>query len=257
MDINYTEEQKFLKQYDPSGYEKPSVTADIVVFTLDEKDRLNLLLIKRGGYPYKDCWALPGGFMNAGKESIDEAAERELLEETGVKNVFIKQLYTFGAVNRDPRMHVISVAYTALVPKGIFPFHAGDDAKEARLFTVGYDLDGLVLKNEEITLTESQLAFDHSQIIKMAIARLRNRINYEFDAFYLLKDRYDFSILELKKVHEAVKNISINTANFGRWFLREYVITGYAEAKPQKREGPGKKPATVYLYKREMKEDMR
>ena len=257
MDKNNPEEQAFLEQYDSSRYEKPSVTADIVVFALDEKDRLNLLLIKRGGHPYKDCWALPGGFMNAGKESIDEAAERELFEETGIKDVFIKQLYTFGAVDRDPRMHVISVAYTALIPKGIFPFHAGDDAKEAQLFTVGYDLDGLVLKGEDISLTESQLAFDHAQIIKMAIARLRNRISYEFDAFYLLRDRHDFSILELKKVHEAVKNISLNTANFGRWFLREYITTGYAKAKPLKREGTGKKPATVYSYQRDMKEDMR
>lgn len=126
-------EHDFLQEYDVSKYERPSVTADIIIFTVDEKKRLSLLLIRRGGYPYKDRWALPGGFLNAGKESADTAAARELFEETGIKNAYLKQLYTFSRPDRDPRTHVISIAYTALIPRGKLQFRAGDDARDARL----------------------------------------------------------------------------------------------------------------------------
>ena len=96
------EEKEFLEQYDVTKFERPSVTADIVIFTLDDSDELNILLIKRGGFPYKDHWAIPGGFLEAGKESIDEAAARELKTETNIDNVNLKQLYTFGDLGRDP-----------------------------------------------------------------------------------------------------------------------------------------------------------
>ena len=92
------EEKEFLEQYDVTKFERPSVTADIVIFTLDSSDELNILLIKRGGFPYKDCWAIPGGFLEAGKESIDEAAARELRTETNIDNVYLKQLYTFTSL---------------------------------------------------------------------------------------------------------------------------------------------------------------
>ena len=125
------EEKAFLEKYDASSYERPSVTTDIVIFTLDPSDELNILLIKRGEHPYKDCWAIPGGFLRSGKESLDEAAARELKTETNIDNVYLKQLYTFGSPARDPRTTVISVAYMALVPKDQLDIHAGDDAKDA------------------------------------------------------------------------------------------------------------------------------
>ena len=133
------EEIDFLKTYDASEYERPSVTADIVVLTLDSSDELSILLIKRGEYPFKGCWAIPGGFLQAGKESIDEAAARELKSETNIDNVYLKQLYTFGNPGRDPRTTVISVAYTALVPKHMLDIKAGDDAQDARLFKIKDD----------------------------------------------------------------------------------------------------------------------
>ena len=138
------EERQFIESYDASKYERPSVTADIVILTIDNEDDLNILLIKRGGYPYKDKWAIPGGFMEVGKESIDETAVRELKEETGIDNVYLKQLYTFGNVGRDPRTTVVSVAYTALVPKSKLHITAGDDAKDAQLFKIKYDVNGIV-----------------------------------------------------------------------------------------------------------------
>ena len=159
-----------------------------MVLTLDSSDELSILLIKRGEYPFKGCWAIPGGFLQAGKESIDEAAARELKSETNIDNVYLKQLYTFGNPGRDPRTTVISVAYTALVPKHMLDIKAGDDAQDARLFKIKYDVNGIVFTNDGLTITESDLAFDHNEIIRMAITRLRNRIDYEDDAFSILKE---------------------------------------------------------------------
>ena len=231
------EEKEFLEQYDVTKFERPSVTADIVIFTLDASDELNILLIKRGGFPYKDHWAIPGGFLDAGKESIDEAAARELKTETNVDNVYLKQLYTFGDLGRDPRTTVLSVAYTALVPKHKLNIKAGDDAKEAELFSIKYDVNGIIFT----------LAFDHAEIIKMAITRLRNRIDYEDDAFNLLKDKNEFTISELKRIHETIKNRTLDLPNFRKTFLREYVATGKVVELNKTVTSKGK-PARLYKY---------
>ena len=241
------EEKEFLEQYDVTKFERPSVTADIVIFTLDSSDELNILLIKRGGFPYKDCWAIPGGFLEAGKESIDEAAARELRTETNIDNVYLKQLYTFGDPGRDPRTTVLSVAYTALVPKHKLNIKAGDDAKEAKLFTIKYDVNGIIFTNGNKVITESDLAFDHAEIIKMAITRLRNRIEYEDDAFNLLKDKNEFTISELKRIHETIKNKSLDLPNFRKSFLRDYVATGKV-IDLNKTLISKRKPARLYKY---------
>ena len=220
------EEKAFLENYDVSKFERPSVTTDIVILTLDASDELNILLIKRGEYPYKDRWAIPGGFLAAGKESIDEAAARELKSETNIDDVYLKQLYTFGNPGRDPRTTVISVAYMALVPKHMLDIKAGDDAQDARLFKIRYDVNGIVFTNEGLTITESDLAFDHNEIIKMAITRLRNRIDYEDDAFNLLKNKNEFTISELKRIYETIKNRPLDLPNFRKTFLRDYVSSG-------------------------------
>ena len=246
-DITSREEKEFLEQYDVTKFERPSVTADIVIFTLDSSDELNILLIKRGAFPYKDCWAIPGGFLEAGKESIDEAAARELKTETNVGNVYLKQLYTFGDPGRDPRTTVVSVAYTALVPKHKLNIKAGDDAKEAKLFTIKYDVNGIIFTNGNKVITESDLAFDHAEIIKMAITRLRNRIDYEDDAFNLLKDRNEFTISELKRIHETIKNRTLDLPNFRKSFLRDYVATGKVTELNKTFTSKGK-PAKLYKY---------
>jgi len=241
------EEKEFLEKYDVSKFERPSVTADIVILTLDASDELNILLIKRGEFPYKDRWAIPGGFLEAGKESIDEAAARELKSETNIDNVYLKQLYTFGNPYRDPRTTVISVAYTALVPKDKLDIKAGDDAKDAKLFTIKYDVDGIIFSNDNTVITEKDLAFDHSEIIKMAITRLRNRIDYEDDAFNLLRDKNEFTISELKRIYETIKNRSLDLPNFRKTFLRDYVSTGKV-IDLNKTEVSKGKPARLYKY---------
>ena len=239
------EEIDFLKTYDASEYERPSVTADIVVLTLDSSDELSILLIKRGEYPFKGCWAIPGGFLQAGKESIDEAAARELKSETNIDNVYLKQLYTFGNPGRDPRTTVISVAYTALVPKHMLDIKAGDDAQDARLFKIKYDVNGIVFTNDGLTITESDLAFDHNEIIRMAITRLRNRIDYEDDAFSLLKNKNEFTISELKRIHETIKHRSLDLPNFRKTFLRDYVSSGKVKDLGKTVVSKGK-PARLY-----------
>ena len=239
------EEMNFLKSYDASKYERPSVTADIVIFTLGDAGNLQVLLIKRGGFPYKGRWAIPGGFVNVGKESVDEAAARELKEETGVENVYLKQLYTFGEPGRDPRTTVISVAYTALVPKGELKVQAGDDAQEARLFNIRYDVNGIIFYNDELSFTEDRLAFDHRDIIRMAITRIRNRIDYEDDAFSLLKNKHRFTISELKVIYEAIKNEKLDLPNFRKAFLRDYVAKGKVHESGETSIGKGK-PAKLY-----------
>lgn len=257
MDHISKEEQEFLANYNAGAYARPSVTADIVVFTLDEDDDLCILMIKRGGYPYKGCYALPGGFLEAGKESIDDTARRELMEETGIKDAYLKQLCTFGAPDRDPRTHVISVAYTALIPKGSIRYEAGDDAAEAKLFKIRYDLNGICLKDGNQVIPQSKLAFDHARIIKTAILRLRGRISYEDDAFYLLKDKEAFTISELKRVHECIRNESLDPANFRKVFIRDYLKTGYVLDKNEKlKTDSGKRPAALYQYVKEKEEEV-
>ena len=244
------EEQEFIRNYKADAYERPSVTADIVVFTLDDEDDLNILLIQRKGFPYKDHWAIPGGFLEVGRESIDDTARRELYEETGldIDNIYLKQLYTFGKPDRDPRTHVISVAYTALIPKSQLTISAGDDASDAKLFKIKYDVNGMLFVNDTISLGESQLAFDHNEIIRTAITRIRGRIDYEPDAFNLLKDKSEFTIYELKRIYESIKNTTLDTANFRKSFIRNYVNTGLVVDLDRKRAETGKKATELYSY---------
>ena len=143
------EEKKFLDAYDPGDWLRPSVTADIVIFTVDPEGHLCVVLIKRKDYPYKDAWALPGGFLKVGEESVYKTAERELKEETGLSGVFLQQLMTYSDPDRDPRMHVVSVAHFALVPYSkLFKGNdsvlvAGDDADQVDLFQISKMLIGI------------------------------------------------------------------------------------------------------------------
>jgi len=153
-------EEKFLERYDASIYERPSVTVDMLIFTVmnEEKENyrklpeksLKLLMIRRGDHPFMGRWALPGGFV-AGNESVEEAALRELKTETNVDNIYMEQLYTWGEVQRDPRTRVISCSYMALVDSSSLEVKAGDDADEAKWFNIKYSL----LEEEDTILEDS------------------------------------------------------------------------------------------------------
>lgn len=219
------DEQEFLKNYKPGDYERPSVTSDILVFTTDE-NRLQILLIKREGYPYRNCWAIPGGFVGM-EESTLEAAKRELKEEAGIENVHLEQLYTFSEPDRDPRMRIISVAYMATVPKYKIKNHfSGDDANSSEIFDIFLDNGKLQLVGESdgLIVTGNELAFDHEEIIKMAIERLKGKMNYSTIAFNFLENQRAFTLRELYKIFNAVNGKEEDFSNFRKKIINTFSI---------------------------------
>src|SRR6476620_10371891 len=170
----------------PHAYQYPraALTVDCVVFGLDDSE-LKVLLIERGLDPFKGKWALPGGFVRV-DETLDEAARRELEEEAGLKNVFLEQLYTFGALHRDPRERVVSVAYYALVHLAAHATKAATDAADARWFPLS---------------KIPKLAFDHAEILATALARLQGKVRYEPIGFELLPAK--FTLSQLQHLYEA------------------------------------------------------
>ncbi len=225
-DTQKTEERQFLENYDPSVFERPSVTVDILIFTV-QKRKLKLLLVRRAAMPYRGRWAIPGGFLRM-DESAEEAAARRIREEAGVENVHLEQLYTFSAVDRDPRTRVISVAYLAAVPAGRLQFGAGEEAEEAALYTVsGTSTGGLILTAEDGTvLLPGELAFDHGEIVRTAVQRMRGKLDYTDLAFGFLEDPQSFTLAELRYVHEAILDRKLDVGNFRRWIKREYEAAG-------------------------------
>lgn len=173
------------------------VAVDIVIFTI-QSGELCVLLVKRGIPPFADQFAIPGGFVLE-NESLDEAALRELREETGVTDVYLEQLYSFGEPNRDPRGRVISVAYFALIAADRCPIIAGSDAAEARWFP---------------TRRLPPLAFDHGKILAYSVERLRNKLEYTTVGFQLLPSR--FSLSELQEVYETILDKKLDKRNFRR-----------------------------------------
>jgi 8-oxo-dGTP diphosphatase len=221
-------------------YPRPSVSVDLVVFTIIDA-QLRLLLVKRKVPPFKGGWALPGGFVRVGEgndqgEDLDAAARRELEEETGLSpdRVFLEQLFTFGKSNRDPRMRVITVAYYALVRPDLAPLvKAGGDVSDAEWFEVG-------------ALKKMELAFDHRDIIAIALDRVRNKLDYSDIAFELVP--LTFTIPELRHVFAIVTGKEMDPGNFRRRFNR-MMEDGVLEKAPGKRITVSK-PATVYRFKR-------
>jgi 8-oxo-dGTP diphosphatase len=185
-------------------YPRPSVTVDAVVFGLDGAV-LKVLLVERILGPFKGCWALPGGFVHM-NESLEDAALRELSEETNVKPAHLEQLYTFGEPKRDPRGRVISIAYFALVKAVDHATLAGSDAAAARWV----DID-LILRPFRNSDFES-LAFDHTSIIQLAITRLRSKIKYTPIGFDFLGEK--FTLGDLQLLYEVVLNQKLDKRNF-------------------------------------------
>lgn len=174
-DKNGLTEREFLAAYNADKYPKPSLTADVAIFSR-EGERLRLLLIRRGGHPFLGCLALPGGFANK-NEPLEESAARELLEETGVKDVPLALAGVFSTPGRDPRGWVVTAAYTALVDASRLTVTAGDDAADAQWYDVVFGADGTDIRlrrgGEELTLDDRGIAFDHGEIIRQALRVLR------------------------------------------------------------------------------------
>ncbi|HEX2926021.1 MAG TPA: NUDIX domain-containing protein [Ruminiclostridium sp.] len=255
-------EEQFLAAYDENKFERPSVTVDMLIFTVTDKEKKNyrrlpekvlrLLMIKRGDHPFIGQWALPGGFVKM-NESLDEAALRELKEETNIDDIYMEQLFTWGSVDRDPRTRALSVSYMSLVDNSTLDIKASDDADDAKWFTVscklcqeektftgeGYILErlfklsltndednlfttikivktveGKVTKVERKVVESKGIAFDHAIIIQYGVERLRNKIEYTDIAFNLMPEL--FTLTALQQVYEVILDTVLLKANFRR-----------------------------------------
>jgi len=187
------------------AYPRPALTVDCVVFGLDEDD-LKVLLIQRDQPPFESLWALPGGFVEM-TETLEQAARRELQEETGLSRVFLEQLYTFAQLDRDPRERVITVAYYALVKLSDHRVRAATDARDTAWFSIN---------------NLPPLAFDHATVLQTAHERLRGKVRYQPIGFELLPHK--FPLRDLQKMYETILDRPLDKRNFRKKILSMGVL---------------------------------
>ena len=267
-------EKEFLSSYSLSDYERPSVTADVAAFMIrsgektdyrrNPESKLQLLLIKRGGHPYKGMWALPGGFLQK-DETIEECALREIKEETDVLPVSIMPVGIFSKPDRDPRGWILSSAYASIISEESVKQVGMDDASDAQWFSVSFERDEngvyhLMLTYGETVLEallaeegsrfgrshfrildSGYLAFDHAAIIAEALTALRNEAkNYDVILDFLPEK---FTLSAFQKVQETIMNVSFLPANFRR------MVSGYVTETDEFVRGDGHRPAKLYKRK--------
>ena len=269
----YKSEEEFLKNYDDKKYEKPSVTSDILLFSVsnggkDDYRRLNkkyfsVLLVKRHNYPFKDMWCLPGGFVS-NHETCEEAARRILARETNLHNVYLEQLYTFDDMKRDPRTRVISVSHMGLVDKNKLNDSLYEDASWFNMMILEDDKNihiTLDNGNEEIkyvvkkilvekttnrykyeVVENNKIAFDHPITIVTGIERLKNKISYTDIVFNMMSEY--FTLGELQQVYEVILGKKLLDPAFRR------IIKDKVEKTDKIKTGEGHRPSVLFKYKR-------
>lgn len=290
------EEKNYLAKYSITDYERPSVAVDMSVFSIMEnlgqenyrrlpQKELKILMIKRASFPYKDCWALPGGFCRPG-EDVCETAKRELKEETGIADAYLNLIGTFGNAGRDPRGWIISNAFMALINGERYKLRAGTDAWEAKWFSVNLKRKELKkevreafvhieneyviqLYNEEAEISLSaglkeykeyinyhekvhfeildseEIAFDHAKLILYSLLTLRSNVKDNMKLVFDLMPE-QFTLTQLQNSLEVILDEKLLTANFRRK-INDYVIE-----TEQIVEGAGHRPAK--LFKRNIEE---
>lgn len=224
------EEQEFLQAYNPNEFPQVAVTVDAVIFGVEkdnaenyrklDEQSIKVLLVKRDDYPYKDCYSLPGGFVLPG-ETFEDSLQRTLKKKTGLTNIYSEQLYTFGEVDRDPRMRVISCAYISLL-----------DTKKAKIKDATWvDIN---------QIKELKMAFDHQKIIKEAIRRLRGKINYTDIVFHMMPE--EFTISQLQQVYEMILGEKLLAPAFRRTISDKLEDTGKMTGNA------GHRPSRLFRY---------
>lgn len=236
-------EDAFLRTYDPDAYEHPSVAVDVALLTLTDGD-ISVLLVRRQEHPELGKWSLPGGFVHM-DESLDDAAQRVLADKAGQSGVFLEQLYSFGAPDRDPRTRVISITYYALVAEEkLQPLpRDGGDVEFASVHVPWAGEQGGPVEAYDPRDQRISLAFDHADILGMAVKRLRGKLNYTPVGFQLLPET--FTLRRLQDVHEAILGRKLNKDSFRRRML----ASGELEPTGAHESEVGHRPAELYRFK--------
>ncbi len=225
-------EQEFLSQYNIHDFDVPLTSVDLVIFTIKDQ-ALHVLLVQRGEHPFKGMWALPGGFIDIhNDDDLEATALRKLYQKTGVKTPYLEQLQGFGNRARDPRGWSATFSYFALIPSENIQLVHGANADAARWF---------VIEDGGIAL---DLAFDHAQILRVAVQRLRSKVEYSSLPVHLLPE--EFTLSELQRVHEIVLGRSIDKSAF-RKRIRE---GDFLEEVPNGWRHGSNRPARLYRLAR-------
>lgn len=274
MEVKYNSEKEFLDNYDSSAFDTLSLTTDILVFSVSsegvenyrktDKKKMSVLLVKRENYPFKDKWCLPGGFVGI-KEELDDAPVRILKSETNVDNIYLEQLYTYGGVNRDPRMRVISTSYMALIDKNkldttinknaswfdIISYQDKNNLVEI-LLNNGIETIDITIKKELKEKTTDRykfkiekndsIAFDHALVILSGLERLKNKLEYTDIVFNMMPEL--FTLGELQQVYEVILGKKLLDPAFRRIIKNKVVKTNKIK------KGEGHRPSVLYKYKR-------
>lgn len=271
--MKYNSEEEFLKAYDPEQFDRLSITTDILIFSVSSEDEDNyrklskkyfsILLVKREDYPYKDKWCLPGGFVDI-NEDLEDAPKRILANETNLHDIFLEQLYTYGEVDRDPRMRVLSTSYMALIdknklrdklPKNAAWFNVTvledeksidvtlDSGNEIIRFKIGKELKEKTTDRYKFNIIKNdKLAFDHAKIIVAGIARLKNKISYTDIVFNMMPEY--FTLGELQQVYEVILDKKLLDPAFRR------IIANKVEKTTKMKSGGGHRPSVLFKYKK-------
>ena len=268
----YKSEEEFLRDYNPKEYPPFAVATDILIFGISSKDhsdyrkldskKMSILLIKRDSYPYKDKWCLPGGFVGI-DEDLDDAPKRILKRETGLSNIYLEQLYTFGGVKRDPRMRVVTSTYMALVDRDKFNngdinwswFDIDEYTEDNNYIKVqlnnGNELIDFTIKKtlRELTtdrysfevVSNDELAFDNPLVIVSGYERLKNKLTYTDIVFNMMPEL--FTLGELQKVYEVILGKKLLDPAFRR------IIANKVEETDKYKTGEGHRPSRLFKYK--------
>lgn len=268
----YKSEEEFLKDYDPSKFDRLSLTTDILIFSVSDgvqenyrklnKKYFSVLLVKRDSYPFKDKWCLPGGFIKI-DEDIEDAAKRILNEEANIHDIYLEQLYTFGNPNRDPRMRVISTSYMALIDKNKLNYKISNNAswfnvmiledKNEIVVNLDNGIETINFKIKKIlkdkttdrykyeVIENDKLAFDHPLVIVSGISRLKNKLEYTDIVFNMMPEY--FTLGELQQVYEVILGKKLLDPAFRR------IIAKKTEKTDKMKTGGGHRPSVLFKYK--------
>ena len=269
----FASEEEFLAAYNKFDFDLLSITADILIFSVSNQEKVNyrkndakkmsILLVNRENYPYKDKWCLPGGFLNI-DEDLEDAPRRILKRETNLDHIYLEQLYTFGSVDRDPRMRVVSVSYMALVDKDRLQDKLGEHAKwfDITLYEEKDNMVDIVLDSGDATISfqiektlkeettdrysfniikNDSLAFDHAKVILSGLERLKNKCEYTDIVFNMMPEY--FTLGELQQVYEVILNKKLLDPAFRRIIEPKVVKTEIIKT------GEGHRPSKLFKYK--------